>query len=353
MTDNLVNHINNIIPIDYFTKDSLQNIVDTLVSILIPLIQTKPVKQRKDLQKQITKWSEFVQNDELEDILLDNEFTSQLEQVINTYILENIEQKTVITEEQKDIFMLLKNSEYYYLYLIQYCIPIVYQLTDLKLIIENEEDFIQFCFGLHIFDRNDTVLTIQHKFTNNFFEYLDNFIFCIEQYKNTNIVCISENKFGQKNSNVLKSMISEKNYVINRPTLFLYYNRDNLYNVTYYNIQNNTLHDYNDIKTQYNDIRLKRLLKLEYEKVDLNKLVIRYEPTDIGRKLPVINVTINGESIKLLVGSTYNLYLYSHDDKLTEKNILIGKIDIIHIHGEDKVGKGNIYWIEGYQDLLK
>jgi len=38
MTDNLVNHINNIIPIDYFNKDYIENIITTLVSTLIPII---------------------------------------------------------------------------------------------------------------------------------------------------------------------------------------------------------------------------------------------------------------------------------------------------------------------------
>jgi hypothetical protein len=125
-----------------------------------------------------------------------------------------------------------------------------------------------------------------------------------------------------------------------------------LYGIQFYDLENNTLHDYNAIKTQNSDVRLKRLLKIENEKVDLDKLVIRYEPTDIGRKLPVINVTVNEKSVKLLVGSTYNLYLYSSGDIVNEKNIIIGKLDIININGDDKVGKGNIYWIENYQDLL-
>jgi len=352
MTDNLVNHINNIIPIDYFNKDYIENIITTLVSTLIPIIQTKPVKQRKELQKKMLTWSNLVKNDDLDNIFLDNEYSEQLEQVIKTQILEDIEKSIVLTQGEKDVFILLKNNQYHYLYLIQFCIPIVYELFDIQSLIDNEPDFIAFCFSLNIFDRNDTIVSIQDKYRNHFYEFLDNFIYCIEEYKNINIVCISLHKFGQKNSNVLKSMISERNFLINRPTLFLYYDKDNLFKIIFYNISINKLLEYNDIKTQYSDLRLKRLLKVEYEKVDLDKLVIRYEPTDIGRKLPVINLTINDKTIKCLVGSTYNLYLYSHDDIITEKNILIGKIDIININGDDKVGKGNIYWIEGYQDLL-
>ena len=352
MTDNLVNHINHIVPIDYFSKEYIQNIISILVSLLMPLIQSKPVKQRKDLQKTVLTWADLVEQDELENILLDNEYFDQLEQAINTFLLENLEKIISLNSSEKDSFVLLKNSDYHYLYLTQYCIPMVYELTDFKSFIDNEPQFIEFCFSQNIFDRNDTVITIQHKYTNSFYEYLDNFIYCIEQYRDINIVCVSPNKFGQKNSNVLKSMISEKRFLLNRPTSMFYYDKDNLYNIKYYSLENNSLHDYNEIKTQFSDIRLKRLLKVEYEKVDLDKLVIRYEPTDIGRKLPIINVTIYDKSIKLLVGSTYNLYLYSQDDQITEKNVIIGKIDIININGNSKTGKGNIYWIEGYQDLL-
>jgi len=352
MTENLVNHINNIIPIDYLTKDNIRDIIETLTSNLMPLIQSKPVKQRKETQKKIISWADLVQNDQLDDILLDTDEGNELARVLNSFILENIEKIVALSEEQKSSFVVLKNNEYHYLYLVQYCVPICYELIDLKALILDQPDFIQFCFSQTIFDRNDTLLSIENKYINHFFEFLDNFVYCIEQYININIVCISPNKFGQHNSNVLKSMISEKQFLLNRPTHIYYYNNDNLYIITYYSLIDNRIVDYNEIKTPHSDFRLKRLLKIEYEKVDLDKLVIRYEPTDIGRKLPVINVTIHSKTVKLLVGSTYNLYLYSSGDTINEKNIIIGKIDIISINGDDKVGKGNIYWIEGYQDLL-
>jgi hypothetical protein len=288
----------------------------------------------------------------LDDIILDADAVVELDKVINTYILENVDTIASLNQDEKDSFVLLKNNEYHYLYLVQYNVPICYELLDYKSFIPNEQDFIEFCFSQNVFDRNDTVLSIEHKYLNNFFEYLDNFIYCIEEYTNVNIICVSPNKFGQHNSNVLKSMISMKRFLVNRPTSIFYYEKDNLYTIKYYNIMTRSIHNHNEIKNQHSDVRLKRLLKVEYEKVDLDKLVIRYEPTDIGRKLPIINVNINSKSIKLLVGSTYNLYLYDNGDIINEKHVIIGKLDIININGEDKVGKGNIYWIEGYQDLL-
>jgi len=352
MTENLVNHINNIIPIDYLTKDNIRDIIEILTSNLMPLIQSKPVKQRKEIQKRILSWTDLVQNDQLDDILLEIDEANELTGVLNTFILENIEKIVSLTEDEKTSLVVLKNNEYHYLYLVQNNVPICYEVIDLKTLIIDQQDFIQFCFSQTIFDRNDTLLSIENKYINHFFEYLDNFVYCIEQYIDINIVCISPNKFGQHNSNVLKSMISEKQFLLNRPTNIYYYHNDNLYIIKYYNLIENRIFDYNEIKTPHSDFRLKRLLKIEYEKVDLDKLVIRYEPTDIGRKLPVINVTINHKTVKLLVGSTYNLYLYSSGDTINEKNIIVGKIDIISINGDEKVGKGNIYWIEGYQDLL-
>ena len=113
------------------------------------------------------------------------------------------------------------------------------------------------------------------------------------------------------------------------------------------------INTYNEIKTEFSNMRLKRLIAQENERELLDKLVVKYEPTDIGRKLPVIKVVIKGKTIRLLVGSTYNLYLYSKDDILNDTNVILGKIDVIDINKDDHIGKGNIRWIEGYQEILE
>ena len=352
MADILVNQINTIFPIDYLTGDDIQQIISTLVGKMMPIIQTRPVKERKELQKRITDWSKLVESDDLDKIVLDTDAINELPDVLHEFVFDILEKIVKLSDDQKASFQLLNNKDYPYLYLVQRCLPVSYENIDIKSLIQDRGEFIDFCFSQNVFDRNDTVRSIEDKFVNHFDEYLDNFIYCLEEYNDTNIVCISSGKFGQTHSFVFKSSISEKRFLINRSTLLYLYEKGQWYTITFLDLEKNTLHTYNEIKTRMTDSRLKRLLTIEYEKVNLDKLVVRYEPTDIGRRLPVININIHGKSVKLLVGSTYNLYLYSSGYEINETNVIIGKIDIVNINNDDKVGKANIYWIEGYQDLL-
>jgi hypothetical protein len=203
-----------------------------------------------------------------------------------------------------------------------------------------------------VFDRNDTVQSIEHKFDTLFMEYLDIFIYCIEEFLDINLVCISPDKFGQKNSCIKKSFVSDRKFLIQRESRFFYFDNDEWYSIDYLEMSAMKLNTYNEIKTEFSDMRLKRLIAQENERELLDKLVVKYEPTDIGRKLPVIKVVMNGKTIRLLVGSTYNLYLYSKDDILNDTNAILGKIDVIDINKDEHIGKGNIRWIEGYQEIL-
>ena len=352
MADNLVNQINTIFPIDYLTRDDIQQIVMALAGKMMPIIQSRPIKERKELQKRIAGWAQLVDSDDLDKIVLDTDASNELPDVLNEFVFDILEKVVKLSDDEKESFQLLNNKNYPYLYLVQGCLPVSYENIDIKSIIQDKGEFIEFCFSQNVFDRNDTVVSINDKFVNHFDEYLDNFIFCLEEYNDTNIVCLSSGKFGQSSSFVFKSSISEKRFLINRPTLLYLYEKGQWYTITFLDLEKNTLRSYNEIKTRMTDSRLKRLLTIEYEKVNLDKLVVRYEPTDIGRKLPVININIHDKSVKLLVGSTYNLYLYSSGYEINETNVIIGKIDIVNINNDDKVGKANIYWIEGYQDLL-
>ena len=352
MADILVNQINTIFPIDYLTMDDIQQIISALVGKIMPIIQTRPIKERKELQKRIAGWSKLVESDDLDKIVLDTDAINELPDVLHEFVFEILEKIVKLSDDEKESFQLLNNKNYPYLYLVQGCLPVSYENIDIKSIIQDKGEFIEFCFSQNVFDRNDTVRSIDDKFVNHFDEYLDNFIYCLEEYNDTNIVCLSSGKFGQNSSFVFKSSISEKRFLINRSTLFYLYEKGQWYTITFLDLEKNTLRTYNEIKTRMTDSRLKRLLTIEYEKVNLDKLVVRYEPTDIGRRLPVININIHDKSVKLLVGSTYNLYLYSSGYEINETNIIIGKIDIVNINNDDKVGKANIYWIEGYQDLL-
>jgi hypothetical protein len=52
-----------------------------------------------------------------------------------------------------------------------------------------------------------------------------------------------------------------------------------------------------------------------------------------------------------LVGCTNNLYLYSADDAtVRDTNIIVGKLDVIQ--SDKNIGKANIRWIAGYQEVL-
>lgn len=352
MADNLVNQINTIFPIDYLTRDDIQQIVGDLIGKMIPIIQTRPTKERKELQKKITSWAQLVDSDDLDKIILDTDAINELSDVLDEFVFEILKKIVKLSDDEERSFQLLTNKNFPYLYLVQGCLPVSYENIDIKSLIRDRDEFIEFCFSQNVFDRNDTVRSIDDKFVNHFDEYLDNFIYCLEEYNDTNIVCLSYSKFGQSSSFVFKSSISEKRFLINRPTLFYLYEKGQWYTISFLDLERDTLRTYNEIRTRMTDSRLKRLLTIEYEKVNLDKLVIRYEPTDIGRRLPVINITIHGKSVKLLVGSTYNLYLYSSGYEINETNVIIGKIDIVNINNDDKVGKANIYWIEGYKDLL-
>jgi hypothetical protein len=38
---------------------------------------------------------------------------------------------------------------------------------------------------------------------------------------------------------------------------------------------------------------------------------------------------------------------------LNDTNVILGKIDVIDINKDEHIGKGNIRWIEGYQEILE
>ena len=350
MADNFINRVNNIFPIDYLTSDELTQIVDDFVSEMIKLVQKKDPKERKQEQKKVLGWKTSLSEDKLEDIILDDNETNELRKTIGIFLSERVGKQ--VSLDQISEYQLLVQKNYPYLYLVHGYVPLVFEETSIKSLIIDEDDFFRYCFSLNVFDRNDTELTIENKFKNNFDEYLDNFIYCIEEMNNLNIVCLSQDKFGQVGSSVFKSSLSEKRFLLERKTQFYFYEKGNWYSIKYFSLISNEMSFYDQINTKFSDVRLKRLLSIENERVSLDKLVVKYEPTDIGRKLPVIKINVDGKSIKLLVGSTYNLYLYSNEDIINETNIIVGKLDVININQDDKTGKANIRWIEGYQELL-
>jgi hypothetical protein len=87
----------------------------------------------------------------------------------------------------------------------------------------------------------------------------------------------------------------------------------------------------------------KRLIRKYNENYELSEVRrVEWEPTDIDRELPIIELEIDSKLIRLLVGSTYNLY--------TLDKKLVGRIDILDFEGKN--GTGNIEWIDKYPRKL-
>ena len=353
MADNIINQINNIFPIDYLSTEELYEIIHHLELRMKELISKSSIskKEQTPLIKKVSNWINLAKEGKFEEIILDADENTELQNTILHFISSKLKKTVSIMDETAD-YRLLLHKPYHYLYLIQGNLPLVSEKIEMKTLIKNKKQFIQHCYSLNVFDRNDSEQSIEHKFDKLFMEYFDTFIYCIEEFLNMNLVCISPDKFNQKTSFIFKSSISERKFLCDRETEFYYFDKNVWYNVQYLDISTMKRKTYNDIKNKFTDIRLKRLLTQENERESLDGLVIKYEPTDIGRKLPVIKITINGKTVRLLVGSTYNLYLYGKDDILNDTNVILGKIDVIHINKEESIGKANIRWIEGYQDIL-
>jgi hypothetical protein len=355
MADNIINLINNIFPIDYLTHEDLIEIIHILESILTESISKsgKAKKEQETLKRKVSSWTKLGNQEKYDEIILDDIENTELQNAILMFISRRLKKKTISIIDETTDYRLLLHKQFHFLYLVQACLPIVSEKMDVISLIKNKKKFIQHCHSLVVFDRNDTVQSIEHKFNTLFMEYFDNFIYCIEDFLDINLVCISPDKFGQKNSCIKKSFVSDRKFLTQRETKFYYFDNDEWYTIDYLEMTTMKINTYNEIKTEFSDMRLKRLIAQENERELLDKLVVKYEPTDIGRKLPVIKVVIKGKTIRLLVGSTYNLYLYSKDDILNDTNAILGKIDVIDINKDEHIGKGNIRWIEGYQEILE
>ncbi len=346
-TINIISQINNFFPIDYIELDDLYSMIDELSKKTIVLKQQSRKLSEKD-KDLIENWPDFAKEDRLDKILLTSpESKNALSDVISGYLTQLLGKKVSFDEEG---YILLQQSTFYYLYLFQNYFPMIdrskgWQITEL---IKNKNEFIQYCFALDIFDRNDTVKTIENKYDTKFMYYLNQFIYAMEQMLQCNIIAISPQMFQQKSSAIFKSSLTERRFLTDRPTHILYFENDSWYSVVYANKKEEK--SYDELKTPFSDMRLKKIIQVEHEKEDLENLVIQYEPTDIGKELPRIRITLDKKEITLLVGCTNNLYLYKSGDKIKETTEIVGKIDVISI--DKQFGRGNIRWVAGFQDIL-
>ena len=209
--------------------------------------------------------------------------------------------------------------------------------------------YLKYCFDSAVFKEESTIDEIAARFANinqgNIDEDgFDLFLFCAEQLLNMNIIVVSNKFIGCDNCKkyFFTSSIPERNIIESRPCYFIYryIKEDNT--TVYYKI------DFLDMNTKnivndYSNFSIKRLIRKYNENYELNEVPkVSIEPTDNDQELPIIQIEIEQKQIKLLLGSTYNLYTLDHK--------LVGKMDVIDIKTEN--GICNIHWIDKYPQKL-
>jgi hypothetical protein len=238
------------------------------------------------------------------------------------------------------------------LYLKKSVLPLIYTqipflpFDEFKII---QNDFIKYCFDSGVFKEESVIEEIETRFTNISKGDIDEdgfdmFLYCAELLLNINIIVISNKFIGCDNCKkyFFTSRIPERQILESRPCYFIYRYIDDTDATVYYKI------DFLDINTKtilddYSDFSIKRLIRKYNENYELNQIPqVFIEPTDIDRELPMIEIEIEQKTIKLLIGSTYNLYTLDHK--------LVGKMDIIDIKSEN--GICNIHWIDKYPQKL-
>lgn len=212
-----------------------------------------------------------------------------------------------------------------------------------------QNDYLKYCFDSALFKEESTIDEIIERFTNINQGYIDEdgfdlFLFCAEQLLNMNIIVVSNKFIGCDNCKkyFFTSSIPERNIIESRPCYFIYryIKEDNT--AVYYKINFLDMNTKN-IVNDYSNFSIKRLIRKYNENYELNEVPkVSIEPTDNDQELPIIEVEIEQKKIKLLLGSTYNLYTLEHK--------LVGKMDVIDIKTEN--GICNIHWIDKYPQKL-
>lgn len=341
----LPTQFNRFIPFDYLNINEKEDIASEFLDDCM-----SHNKKDKAKIKYYTSFRANIEKKQFEKILITNEDEQNIlnDLIIKFFSESNIEINLQGIENNK--YNLLSFDKYPFLYLLDRNIPFVsapmtfHELFDLK----NPQDFIDFCYDSVVFGEKTTKGTIDEYFYN-VNNYLEKFIYCLEEYLNINIVCLSNLWQYQEQSKILVSVsVPERRYLPERPTIIIFRDVDNWYNVEYLDLDTKKSITYDKLGNPHS-LRLGRLIDIETEKVDKNKLVVYYEPTDIGRELPKIELVIGDKTHQFLVGSTYNLYLPGNPG---QSSILVGKIDIIDVNSDAGIGRANIKWVEGYPDNL-
>ena len=101
-----------------------------------------------------------------------------------------------------------------------------------------------------------------------------------------------------------------------------------------------------DEMTLYNMRIYKSLCDADSKATHGNFMTIQNEPSDYGKTLPRITVSVDDKSHTFLVGRTGNLYLER------QPSILVGRMDIVEKADSDGKGIANVHLVDGYRALL-
>lgn len=178
---------------------------------------------------------------------------------------------------------------------------------------------------------------------------IEKIIECTEKRDNVNIVAFSnyreDDDEGGDDINDVVELISSSRY--NRtfhrefPVKLLYYHKtQQWFSIEYFDTQSKTI-------TTYDEMKYPKIQQIEEgSRPDSTYNTITYEPYDMGRTLPIIEVTIGDKIIQLFVGSTYNLYLVHSPEQL------VGSLNVSNYDESSGNGTANIRWVKGYPGKL-
>jgi hypothetical protein len=179
---------------------------------------------------------------------------------------------------------------------------------------------------------------------------IEKIIECTEKRDNVNIVAFSNyHEEDDEEDDITLSLSPELissvryNRTFNRelPVELLYYHKtQQWFPIEYYNTQSKTI-------TTYKTMRYPNIQQIEEgSRPDNTYNTITYEPYDIGRTLPIIEVVIGEKTIQLFVGSTYNLYLVRSPEQL------VGSLNVSNYDESTGHGTANIRWVKSYPGKL-
>jgi hypothetical protein len=177
---------------------------------------------------------------------------------------------------------------------------------------------------------------------------IEKVIECTEKRDNVNIVAFSnyrEDEDADMDTDDFIELVSSSRYHrrFDRelPVKLLYYHTtQQWFMIEYFDTQSKTI-------TTYDAMKYPNIQQIEKgSRPDSTYHTITYEPYDVGRTLPIIEVSIGEKPIQLFVGSTYNLYLVSSPEKL------VGSLDVSNYDESSGNGTANIRWVKGYPGKL-